>query len=230
MPRVCTICSHAEREAIDKALVTGEALRAIARQWRVSKDALRRHRNSDIPAALAKATEAQEVGRADDLLAQVRSLQTKALSILDQAEAAGEHRTALVAIREARATVELIAKLVGELDDRQTINILVAPQWLSLRTAIVTALEPHPAARAAVVAALEALRAADPAVPDAILSDRAQDNARPLLAISDACGGAWPARLRAALTTLARDAADESTTGRRRTTRTAGGNGRTSLG
>jgi len=43
-------------------------------------------------------------------------------------------RTALSGIREARGNVELLAKLRGELDERPVVNILVAPQWIALRT------------------------------------------------------------------------------------------------
>ena len=40
--------------------------------------------------------------------------------------------------------VELLAKLTGELDDRDEINILTNPQWLVVENAILKALEPYP--------------------------------------------------------------------------------------
>ena len=123
MPRVCTVCVHTDKEAIDKALVAGEAYRAIAQRFAASPDAVYRHR-AHIPVALAKASEAAEVVRADSLLAQVKALQARALGLLDKAEAAGDLRAATGAIREARATMELVAKLVGELDERAQINVL----------------------------------------------------------------------------------------------------------
>jgi hypothetical protein len=60
----------------------------------------------------------------------------------------------LGAIREARGNLELLAKLLGELDERP-VNVLLSPEWLNLRTVIVTALEPHPEARGAVLEAIE---------------------------------------------------------------------------
>ena len=57
MPRPCSICTHPRRSAIDQALTLDRAsLRDIARQWRVSKDAIARHRDH-IPQALVKATQ-----------------------------------------------------------------------------------------------------------------------------------------------------------------------------
>ena len=54
----------------------------------------------------------------DSLLNQVRSLQGKALAILVQAEAAGGLRTALGAVREARGNLELLAKMLGLMNDK----------------------------------------------------------------------------------------------------------------
>jgi hypothetical protein len=51
--------------------------------------------------------------------------------------------------------LELLAKLLGELDERPQVNILMSPEWLEIRTAIVVALEPYEDARAAVLGALE---------------------------------------------------------------------------
>lgn len=44
MPRPCSVCIHKDAEAINKALVAGETLQAIADRYGVSKAALSRHR------------------------------------------------------------------------------------------------------------------------------------------------------------------------------------------
>ena len=67
---------------------------------------------------LVKAKEAEDVAHADDLLEQVRDLQGKALSVLSKAEKAKDWRAATGAIREARGCLELLAKLLGELNDQ----------------------------------------------------------------------------------------------------------------
>src|SRR5215212_2456022 len=155
MPRSCTICEHPEREAIDRALVGDASNRSVASLYDVSEAAVRRHKGNHLPAKLAKAHEAAEVSRADDLLRQVRALQSKTLNILLRAESAGDLRTALSAVREARGNVELLARLSGELYERPVVNLHVSPEWLELRAVIVGALERHPEAQSAVVGALE---------------------------------------------------------------------------
>ena len=158
MPRPCSVCTHPERAAIDRALVGGEAPFALARRYSsLSEPALRRHKGDHLPATLAQAHEAGEVARADDLLGQVRGLQETTLGILKTAEEAGKLTVALGAIREARSNLELLAKLLGEIDDRPQVAILVtSPEWLALRARLVTALLPYPEARAAAAEVLSA--------------------------------------------------------------------------
>lgn len=157
MARPCTICTHPRRTEIDQALVAGiTSNTAIATKFDVIETSLRRHRENHLPAKLAQAQEAHEVAQADDLLGQVRSLQERTLVILQTAEQAGELRTALAAIGQARGNLELLARLLGELHDQEVkVAVLVtSPDWLRVRGAILTALDPHPAARQAVVEAL----------------------------------------------------------------------------
>jgi hypothetical protein len=158
MPRSCTLCEHPRREEMDKALVKDSSNLSISSLFGVSESAVRRHKANHLPAKLVMAQAAEEVARADDLLSQVKNLQDRALAILDAAEEAGELRTALGAIREARGNLELLAKLLGELDERPVVNLNVSPQWLELRAVIIGALEPHPDARGAVLRALEQAR------------------------------------------------------------------------
>jgi hypothetical protein len=157
VPRQCTVCDHLERHGIDEALVSGGPYRSVAKRFKLSESAVYRHKTEHLPAHLSKAREAEEVARADDLLEQVRHLQSHALNILERAEEAGDLRIALAAISQARGNLELLGKLAGELDERPVVNLNVSPEWLELRAVIVGALEPHPAAHRAVLRALESV-------------------------------------------------------------------------
>jgi hypothetical protein len=113
-----------------------------------------RHKAEHLPASLAKAEAAKETALADDLLGQVKALRNRAISILTKAEAAGDLRTALLGIREARSCVELLLEVEGELNRVPQVNILIAPQWIAVRTALMAALSDFPEARASVAQAL----------------------------------------------------------------------------
>ena len=155
MPRRCTVCDHPEKHGIDEALVTGAPYRSVAKRFGLSESSVYRHKSEHLPAHLLKAREVEEVAQAEDLLEQVRHLQTHALDILERAEKAGDLRTALAAISQARGNLELLGKLAGGLDERPVVNLNVSSEWLELRAVIVGALEPHPAAQSAVLRALE---------------------------------------------------------------------------
>jgi transposase-like protein len=155
MPRRCTVCDHPKRHSIDEALVSGASYRSVAKRFGLSESAVFRHKKEHLPAQLLKAREVEEVAQADDLLDQVRHLQAHALGILDRAEKAGDLRTALGAISQARGNLELLGKLAGELDERLVVNLNVSPEWLELRAVIVGALEPYSEARGAVLRAIE---------------------------------------------------------------------------
>ena len=157
MPRTCTACSHPQRPEIDRALVDGTTYRTIADRYGLSETALKRHKSDHIPGHVAKAQDAREAADADDLLTQLKALRNKAISILQKAETSGDYRTALMGIREARGCIETLMEVEGELDRRGVVNVIVAPEWVHLRTVIVTALASHPEARQAVTMALEAV-------------------------------------------------------------------------
>jgi hypothetical protein len=131
--------------------------RSVASLYDVSEAAVRRHKSNHLPAKLVLAQQAEEAAEAGELLDQVQDLQARTLAILEAAEETSQHRTALAAIREARSNLELLAKLLGELDDRPQINVLVSSEWLELRAVIVGALQPHSEARGAVLAAIEGI-------------------------------------------------------------------------
>jgi transposase-like protein len=159
MPRPCQVCTHDQREANDRALVRPDAsAAAVARQFGLHERAMRRHVEKHLLKAMAYSPTAREVAHADDLLSQVKALRTKAISLLVKAEQAGDIRTALAGVREARATLELLLRLEGELPDQQ-INIVLSPEWSQLRAVILAAVSPYPDARTAIIAAIEATNA-----------------------------------------------------------------------
>jgi len=149
------VCDYLERHSIDETLVTGAPYRSVAKRFGLSESAVYRHKTEHLPAHLLKAREVEEVAQADDLLEQVRHLQTHALDILERAEKAGDLRIALAAISQARGNLELLGKLAGELNERPVVNLNVSAEWLELRAVIVAALEPYSEARGAVLRAIE---------------------------------------------------------------------------
>ncbi len=156
MSRACQTCQHAEVAAIDRALVSGQSLRDLSALFRVSEDSLARHRDADIPQAVAKAQEVEDITRGLDVVKQLRTINGVTMQILSEARQRKDPEIALKAIDRIQRQIELQAKLLGDLDERPVVNVVLSPEWLSLRLVIVQALADHPEAQRAVVMALSA--------------------------------------------------------------------------
>ena len=168
MPRVCTICSHADREAINAALVADEANWRIEAQFSISEHAVRRHREEHLPAVMVKSEQAKAVTQADDLLARLAEITERtdrlyriADGIIGKAVTAEDWRTALMAVREAsnanreaRANLELLGELLGELNRNPVINLHMSAEWIEVRAILMATLADYPEARAQVARAL----------------------------------------------------------------------------
>ena len=149
MPLTCSVCRHPNLADIDSAILRRESLRDIARQFGLSKDAVARHK-AHLPATLVKAQEAQEVARADSLLAQVcrqealfDELDQTAKEIQETAAGEQDRRGVLDAVgvrgnlaHKRRPYMELRGRMTGELPDSQgsittaeiIINVLSVPR------------------------------------------------------------------------------------------------------
>lgn len=158
MPRACTVCSHPERGAIDAAIVAGIPNRRIAARFSVTEQAIRRHAKAHLVERL-RAQAAAEAIEAKGLLKQIDDLRAAAMGILAQAYRGGDLKTALQGIAQARSCLELQARLLGQLDERPVVNILVTSEWRRIRDVMVEALRPYPDAARAVAARLAALEA-----------------------------------------------------------------------
>jgi hypothetical protein len=89
------------RESIDEALVAGEPLRNIAKRASISYAALFRHKDH-VAATIAKAQERREEKLGDTIFDEMRRVLAKAWELSGKAESEGDHRGAIVSLREVR--------------------------------------------------------------------------------------------------------------------------------
>jgi hypothetical protein len=154
-PLACTVCQHPDRATIDHEVVAkNRSNRRIAAQYGLSEQAVRRHVAAHLPQRLARARDARDLVESNDLLAQVQLLQRHALHVLALALQTSDLRLALSAIGTAARNIELLGRLLGELEAATTVNLVVHPQWIELKARLIDALGPFPLARQAVTAAL----------------------------------------------------------------------------
>lgn len=97
---------------------------------------------------------AARLENAAGFIGQLKEVRAKAASLLDRAEASQDMRAAGTFLKELREQIKLMAELEGKLAAQPQITIINNSEWVELRTLIIGALEPYPAAKEAVVHAI----------------------------------------------------------------------------
>jgi len=143
---VCSVCGHAERDAIDAAIVQGVSLAKIGKQYGLTESSLRRHKRnhprrdmqrlepdtSDIMDDQSERLgwlQAELAKQFQRTLAEVRAAEKSGSSAAIQG-AHREHRQTLAAIAkwtETQTRLEIAARPGG------AINVLSSPEWMRAR-------------------------------------------------------------------------------------------------
>src|SRR5262249_18445908 len=172
--QTCTVCKHRERAGIDLGIARGVSSTALARRYGLHHDAILRHGKNHLPPQLRaqliagpdldidlnklKETESQS------LLANLVAIRHRLFATLDTAEECGDGNMISRIVGQLHHNLEVTGKLLGDLNvGHTTNNILVLPEYVELRVALVNALQPYPEAARAVSAALHTIehKAAD---------------------------------------------------------------------
>src|SRR5262245_2959889 len=156
----CSVCSHRELAQINTALARGVAAPAIARRFKLGADSVYRHSRNHLPpqlrASLLAGPNLEGVDldklkedESQSLLANLVALRHRLFAAVDCAE---EYQDAGMLTRVAgqlHANLELTGKLLGDLGVGGTtnVNVLIQPQYIELRVALVGALSAFPEAK-----------------------------------------------------------------------------------
>jgi hypothetical protein len=165
MGRSCSICTHDDRAGIEAAYQMG-SMRAAAQMFGVSATAVRRHRDNCTPptAALTNGSGPPSASvleqKVNEGFDRMEALEAQLASILQNARAVGDTKTALAAIKgfasvraELRQNLALLARHADTSDEERR-DFLASPAWASVKAMIEDALASYPQARAAVDARL----------------------------------------------------------------------------
>lgn len=123
MARHCRICTHADREQIDRALLGSEGQIAIAARYGIAQSSVSRHLRLHLAPTIAN-----RLGRYEDI--DVERLRSWGTGLLEEAllgavkaRNAGDAVQHRAYLGEARKAVELLAKLAGVLDSQPQISV-----------------------------------------------------------------------------------------------------------
>lgn len=116
----CSVCRHPDRRALEQAHVSGATLRELAKRYGKDKSTIHKHVSEHMPRAVREAAQAvEERSHGDGILGELLALRDEARRLQGLAEGKGDVRTALTAIRELVRLVELKARVMGEIRDRE---------------------------------------------------------------------------------------------------------------
>lgn len=167
------MCRSKNRALIEIGLVAGTPLRTLAARFELSHFAIGRHGRAHLPAQARAAIlaaqrpeaidlEALRRNESEGLLGQLVAQRARLLQMSIAALESGDVHTMVKAEAAIGANIALGAKLTGQLvqlhDVRHT-SILLTPDYLRLRQALIEALRAFPEAARAVGAALHGLEA-----------------------------------------------------------------------
>jgi hypothetical protein len=168
----CSICSHDKhRVSIELGIVHGVSASVLAQRFGVSKFAIIRHAKAHLSpvqrAALLSATkpsaidlEALKISESEGLLHALVTQRARLHQHSELAASLGDIKGAVQAENSIQSNLSLVARLLGQLATHHNVthtSLLVSPDYLRLRQALVGALRPYPEAGRAVAAALYAL-------------------------------------------------------------------------
>ncbi len=114
MPRPCMICSHERQGEVDAAIRNNEPYQSIAKRFGTSMVSILSHQGH-LSGTLGTPTKAQEMARAVDMLAQMKTLQDHCFTLLQVAEGASELKTVFSAIGQVRKHLEALGGLTEQL-------------------------------------------------------------------------------------------------------------------
>lgn len=169
-PRRSTIIGHPDQPRIERDLALGRPLARIARKYGISKDAAWRHKKHlppQLKSALAghalspgQDLEKIRVEESEGLLVNLAAQRARLLISQDAALEAEQFGIVAQLASGIHRNLELVGKYLGEFAQHSvhtTISLLVTPEYLQLRSALLQALRPHPEAGRAVAAVLHGI-------------------------------------------------------------------------
>ncbi len=172
MPTHSTILDHPDRARIEHDLARGVPVRVIAKKHGISIHVLYRYK-SQLPPQLKTAhlgaklkvgadLEKLRLDESEGLLVGLAQQRARLLMCQDAALLREDGREATFIASEIHRNLKLVGQYLGEFAQHQiktTVSVLIQPEYLEMRAALMRALMPYPAARRAVADALHGIEA-----------------------------------------------------------------------
>lgn len=157
MARSCKFCEHPDRKSMEtEVLRRGKTQKEIAKILGVTSQAVSIHIRKHIPEAVRLAiSQGKATAAGLNVTEQLIEINRSVLKIADSALEDGHAGVALQAFQEVRKQLEYQSKLLGDISEGLTVNIINSPQYIEFKTLVLKTLEKHPKARKNLVESLK---------------------------------------------------------------------------
>lgn len=156
----CQCCAHPRRPELDRDLVRGTSLRAVARKYGLKDDAVHRHTKSHLTEEMRreiavdlKRERAQEVAtelndERLDIASTYDALARRVERLITKAEEADNDTLALASMEGLRKVLHDIGTIQGKLAQQLTVQVTLmeSKEWIECRAILETIFREHPAA------------------------------------------------------------------------------------
>ena len=125
LPRKCSICEHPKREEIEQAILRGDSFSAIARNYNVSRDPVRRHKeNGHVGRKIAITEYETKIEYGSSIFEQLEKINKNANTLLDKAmsEASDNPNMAIQSMKEIRSQLALLVDIRTSMYDMKNIK------------------------------------------------------------------------------------------------------------
>lgn len=155
----CRICKHPDRDFLERAIFNDTMSRTeVARHVGCDPALVTHHLKKCIGRALVRAAETDvAIKKALDVAAVLEESHSTTMSILNDALAEGDRKTALDALAVEVKQMSLIARVTGQIGAAPQINVLLTQDYMDLKQVLVNAVSEIPEARHKLVQALSKL-------------------------------------------------------------------------
>jgi len=153
MARPCTICTHPQRDGIDRLILEGESNTRIAANFGLSASSIRRHKAGHISTRLAAVQEEQELLTVQKLNRIAQDGLMVLVDLIKRARDREDDRLVVQALRELREYTRLMREIIGP--ETGAPSFRDNPEWVKVRVALIEAVGDNPALRTRLIEAME---------------------------------------------------------------------------
>ena len=110
--RVCAICSHKFRSKIESAMLRGENLSALAREYGLTVDAMHNHKANHLPSGLAEVVMQSDLLQRFDLFNELEDMLRISKEVVQRNYNKDNDSLTIKALAESRGVIECLSKIL----------------------------------------------------------------------------------------------------------------------